>query len=57
MVPLVLDTTGQGFDLTGAADGVKFDIAGDGVIDTKDAVFNSLRLWIDSNHDGICQPN
>jgi hypothetical protein len=28
---------------------------GDGVIDAHDAVFNSLRLWIDSNHDGVCQ--
>ena len=28
----------------------------DGVIDTRDAVFASLRLWIDANHDGICQP-
>jgi hypothetical protein len=29
---------------------------GDGVIDSRDAVFASLRLWIDANHDGICQP-
>jgi hypothetical protein len=28
---------------------------GDGVIDEKDAVFSRLRLWIDENHDGICQ--
>lgn len=28
---------------------------GDGVIDEKDAVFSSLRLWIDSNHDGVAQ--
>lgn len=28
----------------------------DGVIDEKDAVFSRLRLWIDENHDGICQP-
>jgi hypothetical protein len=28
---------------------------GDGIIDEKDAIFASLRLWIDLNHDGKSQ--
>jgi hypothetical protein len=29
---------------------------GDGVIDEQDAVFPKLRVWVDSNHNGVTDP-
>lgn len=34
---------------------ILIDLNGDGRIDEQDAVFNSLRIWLDANHNGVSE--
>jgi hypothetical protein len=33
-----------------------YDLNRDGVIDSQDAIYSRLRVWVDANHDGVAQP-
>jgi hypothetical protein len=46
----------DGFTALAAYDSLAQGGNGDGVIDAKDDLWNRLRLWIDTNHDGVCDP-
>lgn len=53
--PIIVDTTGHGFYLTSAEDGVMFDIAGDGhpiKLAWTDATSGNAWLALDRNHNG-----
>jgi len=46
----------DGFQALSMYDSPAFGGNGDGFIDSNDGVWNRLRVWVDSDHDGSCQP-
>ena len=46
----------DGFAALAVYDSVPHGGNSDGILDASDAVWNRLRLWVDTNHDGVCDP-
>ena len=47
----------DGFEALSMYDSVAQGGNADGIIDSNDEIWNRLRLWVDRNHNGVCEPN
>ncbi|MHB1529899.1 MAG: calcium-binding protein [Acidiferrobacteraceae bacterium] len=44
------------YAVNGYAALAQYDTNHDGVINARDPIYRELRVWVDANHDGVCQP-